>query len=90
MPRAVFVTLRSGRELRGCIGTTVPLRPLGHAVAHAAWSAAFQDPRFDPVRGDELDRLRIEISVLGPLRPVQAAAEIVPGRDGVALASGGA
>jgi AmmeMemoRadiSam system protein A/AmmeMemoRadiSam system protein B len=87
--RAVFVTLRSAGELRGCIGTVMALRPLAEAVVHAAWSAAFDDPRFAPLAPRELEQVRIEISVLSPLRPISAPADIVIGRDGVMVEHGG-
>ena len=46
------------------------------------------DPRFDALERKELDRVRIEISVLSPMQPVDDPETIVPGRDGVQLASG--
>lgn len=61
--RGTFVTLWDA-ELRGCIGFPYPIKPLAEAVQEAAVSAALQDPRFPPVRFEELPRLEIEISVL--------------------------
>lgn len=61
--RGVFVTLWS-EGLRGCIGFPYPIKPLAEAVQEAAIGAALQDPRFPPVRSEELPRLEIEISVL--------------------------
>ncbi len=61
--RGVFVTLWEG-ELRGCIGFPYPVKPLAEAVQEAAVSAALQDPRFPPVRLEELTRIELEISVL--------------------------
>lgn len=51
-------------ELRGCIGFPYPIKPLAEAVQEAAISAALQDPRFPPVRAEEMSALEIEISVL--------------------------
>jgi hypothetical protein len=63
----LFVTLRAGSSLRGCIGLTERHEDLATAVRDIACSAAFGDPRFDPVRSDELSDLTIEISLLSPL-----------------------
>lgn len=90
--RATFVTLRhpgaGGYRLRGCIGNMTPRHPLYRSVMANACRAAFSDPRFDPLERHELDRVRIEISVLSPMGPVTDPELIVPGRDGVQLVSG--
>jgi uncharacterized protein len=62
--QGVFVTLTERGELRGCIGTIMPVSPLVEAVASNALSAAFSDPRFEPVEEAELGDLCIEISLL--------------------------
>jgi AmmeMemoRadiSam system protein B/AmmeMemoRadiSam system protein A len=62
--RATFVTLKLDGELRGCVGALVPHRPLAEDVAANASAAAFQDPRFAPLREDELTRAEIEVSLL--------------------------
>jgi len=64
--RGVFVTLTEGEELRGCIGFPLPLFPLAEATVKAALSAAFEDPRFPPLRREELERVLVEVSVLSP------------------------
>jgi AmmeMemoRadiSam system protein A len=65
--RGVFVSLHTrGGRLRGCIGIVEAYEPLGHALARCAASAALQDPRFSPVREEELAELLIEISLLSP------------------------
>ncbi len=91
-PAAVFVTLRGAPdvyepdgELRGCVGRTEPDAPLYLAVQDAAVKAATCDPRFYPVRLDELDALSIEISILSPMRPVERYDEIEIGRDGLMI-----
>lgn len=68
--RGVFVTLWM-EDLRGCIGFPYPIKPLVEAVQEAAVSAALQDPRFPPVRLEELSRIEIEISVLTQPKPIQ-------------------
>ncbi len=88
---ASFVTLRAAGELRGCIGTVDPHRPLGDDVAHNAFAAAYRDLRFDPVTPDLRDRLEVEVSVLSARMPLEAASEAAlaaalrPGVDGVVL-----
>ncbi len=94
-PGASFVTLRLDGELRGCIGTVQPHRPLGLDVAHNARAAAFRDTRFEPLAPQDLPRLAIEVSVLSPREPLPAASEsealerIRPQVDGVYLEFGG-
>lgn len=85
----VFVTLRKRGELRGCVGRIVPTAPLARLTSLMALGAAFNDPRFEQVRADEMKDLDIEVSVLTPLKRVSSAADIVVGRDGVLLRKGG-
>lgn len=87
-PAGVFVTLREGEDLRGCIGVLEAREPLFRAVASAAVSAAFGDPRFPSVTAEELDRLSFEISVLGPFEPVASVDEIVVGVHGLIAREG--
>jgi AmmeMemoRadiSam system protein A len=88
--RGVFVTLRrrDDGDLRGCVGMIEPRFPLMEAVRHAAVAAAFEDPRFPPVRRDELPGLAIHVSVLTPLAPASAA-DVVIGRHGVVIRARG-
>ncbi len=89
--RASFITLQNAGQLRGCMGSLVATRPLIVDVTETACSAAFNDPRFDPVQKTELDALRIEISVLSPLTEIDARSEqmlleaLQPGMDGLVL-----
>ena len=66
--QGVFVTLKKSNQLRGCIGFIEPFFPLYDAIYEAAISAAFKDPRFEPLREDELDFIKIEISLLSELK----------------------
>ncbi len=92
--RASFVTLHKHGQLRGCIGSIIPTRPLALDISHNAFAAAFQDPRFPPVQADELDDLNIEISVLSMPEPLEFTSEtdllekIRPGIDGLILKEG--
>ena len=84
---AVFVSLHLRGELRGCIGSLAAEDPLAEAVAHNAFLAAFEDPRFAPLTPAELPHLEIEISVLSPFEPCDPE-EIVIGRDGLMIRKG--
>ena len=92
--RATFVTLHRRGDLRGCMGTILPHRPLVEDVAHNAYSAAFGDPRFPPLEGHELDGLDLHLSVLSPLEAMAFRSEadllgqIRPGLDGLLLEDG--
>ena len=63
-PGASFVTLHLGGQLRGCIGSLEAHRPLICDIAANAFSAAFRDPRFPPLKDAELDKISLAISVL--------------------------
>jgi hypothetical protein len=88
-PRGAFVTYHLGPQLRGCIGTIRPLRPLGEAVAAMARQAAEDDPRFPPIRQDELEEVDLEVSVLTPLRLLEDTSDVEVGEDGLYLLQDG-
>ena len=87
--QGAFVTLKKNGELRGCIGHTAEDRPLGQVVGAMALQAAFNDRRFRPLNEEELEQVKIEISLLTPLVPVGGVEEIELGRDGVKLIKDG-
>jgi len=64
----VFVTINilhnSEKELRGCIGYPYPTSPLVEAVIDSAINASTQDPRFNPMRLNELDKLFLRSAYL--------------------------
>lgn len=86
-----FVTITVEGQLRGCVGHVLPQKPLYLAIPFLAIRAAREDLRFQPVESCELERLRIEISVLSPLCLLAAcsSAEVLeklqPGKQGVFL-----
>ncbi|HUD71688.1 MAG TPA: AmmeMemoRadiSam system protein A [Dongiaceae bacterium] len=85
----VFVTLHVAGRLRGCIGTLSGTEPLRTAVADCARAAAFEDPRFAPLGKGEVQELTLEISVLGPRRPLADPAALRLGEEGLVVTSGG-
>lgn len=86
----VFVTLRSGERLRGCIGTFHPEGDLLSTIRRIA-AEATHDSRFTgtPLGPRDLAALRIELSLLSPLTPVRDVGEIDIGRHGIHVAVGG-
>jgi uncharacterized protein len=80
--QGVFVTLHVGNRLQGCIGVIEAKEPLGEAIVRCAASAALEDPRFAPMKLEQLGELRIEISLLSPLEPI-APESIEIGRHGL-------
>ncbi len=87
LPGAAFVTLKKNGALRGCVGTVEPAMTLANAVRYGAYSAAFRDGRFSPVEEEELRAIKVEVSVLSPMRPVKAA-DIKPWKHGVLAVAG--
>jgi AmmeMemoRadiSam system protein A len=79
---AVFVTLRSAGELRGCIGHVEAREALWESVRDMAAAAAERDPRFPPVRPEDVPGLEIELSVLSPMTPLRLE-DIVVGTHGL-------
>ena len=93
---AVFVTLTTADgALRGCIGSLEAHRPLHQDVMENAVAAALRDPRFAPVRVDELNALRIEVSLLTQPVPMifsseaHLLAQLRPQQDGLIFAANG-
>jgi hypothetical protein len=90
----VFVTLTQRANLRGCIGSLEGVAPLAQAVADAAYSAAFRDPRFPALMASECTHTRIEISVLSGMESMAVTSRthlletLVPGQDGLVLEDG--
>jgi len=83
----VFVTLKIGEDLRGCIGTLTAEEGIPKTVSRFAREAAFRDPRFPPLTPEEWPSVSLEVSVLTPPRLV-APEEVEPGRHGIILEFG--
>jgi hypothetical protein len=96
--RGVFTSIykfRDGKKvLRGCIGYPLPIKPLYKAVIETAREAAFNDPRFPPLKMSELDEVIFEVSILTPPEridydsPLELPKLIMVGRDGLLLRYG--
>ncbi len=82
--RGCFVTLTKQGELRGCIGFPYPSLPLGEAIAEAAKSAAFSDPRFPQLSKKELPEIKVEISILSLPEKIEPLPENIKiGKEGL-------
>ncbi len=80
---------RSTGRLRGCIGTFEPTRgSLAEEIVQNAVRSCTRDPRFEPVRPDELVELDISVDVLGEPEPVPDPSHLDPSRYGVIVKSG--
>lgn len=94
MKHGVFVTLTKRGDLRGCIGFLEGRETVKEAVRHNALNAAFNDPRFPPLKASELGDVDIEISILSDPEPLDYSgasdllARLRPGVDGVIIRSG--
>ncbi len=69
--RACFVTLTLNGELRGCVGSLEAHQELWKDVQDNAINAAFYDTRFFPLTKEELDKIKIEVSVLSPSERIE-------------------
>ncbi len=90
----VFVTINNSGGLRGCIGYPLPNKELFNALADAAIAAATEDPRFNSVSLDELDKITFEVTVLTPPMEIKVEnasdypSKIKVGRDGLIVKAG--
>jgi AmmeMemoRadiSam system protein A len=87
-PRGAFVTLHVAGELRGCIGTFKPQGSLAETVARMAVSAAREDPRFLPLRRDEIADLAVAVSALSPPVRLDDRLAVKVGRHGLVVRKG--
>ncbi len=87
----VFVSLYIDGELTGCIGYVEPTMPLWESVVQAARGAAFEDPRFPPLKEKQYKKIKMEISVLSKLKeievdkPAEYPSKVEIGKDGLVI-----
>ncbi|HSB49972.1 MAG TPA: TIGR00296 family protein [Nitrosopumilaceae archaeon] len=90
----VFVTLNNPLGLRGCIGYPLPNQKLFNALIEASIAAATEDPRFTPVKIEELYQITFEVTVLTQPKeilvsdPKEYPLKIKVGRDGLIVKRG--
>jgi AmmeMemoRadiSam system protein B/AmmeMemoRadiSam system protein A len=87
-PCGAFVTLNKRGVLRGCIGRFDADEPLYKVVQEMAVASATQDYRFKPVEEGEVRDLKIEISVLTPMRKISSIDEFQLGKHGIYMRKG--
>lgn len=83
----VFVSIYIDGKLRGCIGGFAGEQTLNEMVQRLAASSAC-DRRFKPVQADELDKMKLEISVLSPLKKIKSVDDIKLGKHGIYIKQG--
>ena len=85
----IFVSLKKLGNLRGCIGTFMPVREdIADEIIENAISAATADPRFPPVKVYELDDLTISVDILSVPEEVKDISQFDPKKYGVIVSSG--
>lgn len=84
-----FVTLHERGYLRGCVGRMYSEKTLGETIGEMAFSAAFEDPRFEPLCLSEIAEIEIEITVLGPLHAIVGEKDVVVGKHGLYISAQG-
>ena len=85
----VFVSLHKDGDLRGCIGTIqATRRNIAEEIVENGISASTRDPRFSPVRPEELDALEISVDVLGTPERIRSRDELDVKRYGVIVTKG--
>ena len=86
---SLHITSGAGRSLRGCIGRMTANLPLIETVRLMAREAAFEDPRFPPLKQEELSRCHIEISALSPMSPCSDPRQVKVGVHGLYIKKDG-
>ena len=85
-----FVSIHKEGQLRGCIGTIAATKKniLQEIIGNGV-SAAARDPRFTPIRPEELPLLEITVDVLGDAEEISGPEELDVKRYGVIVEKGG-
>ena len=85
----VFVSLKKGGDLRGCIGTIAPTcKSVAEEIIQNAISACSKDPRFDPVTAGELNSINVSVDVLSEAEAISSKEELDVKRYGVIVTKG--
>lgn len=85
--QALFVSLKRGKDLCGCVGCLEARKPL-YLEARDMAIAACKDSRFRPIAKEELNQIKIEAALLSPLSEISDAADFVLGKQGVVVSKG--
>lgn len=88
-PQGVFVSIIANKQLRGSVGTVLPLQPtVAGEVIHNAVAAAVRDPRFSPLRANELSDLDYVIDLIDQPEPIADQNQLDPTQYGVLVRAG--
>lgn len=85
-----FVSIYSkvGGELRGCMGTILPVyNNLAGEIIANTYEAAFRDPRFKPIEAFELDNLKFSVDILSEPEAIPTKDKLDPIKYGVIVKS---
>lgn len=83
-----FVSIHEHGRLRGCIGTILATKDcIAKEIIDNAISASTRDPRFDPIRKDELDWLEINVDILGEPEDIESKEQLDVKRYGVIVSN---
>lgn len=84
-----FVSIHEHGDLRGCIGTILSTTDsVAEEIIQNAISASTRDPRFYPIRKDELPNLDISVDVLGSPEVIDSPSMLDVKRYGVIVSYG--
>ena len=86
--RGVFITIKKHGDLRGCIGYIEAIKPLHEAVEENTINACSRDYRFPPMIRDEVKEVKLEISVMSPLKVLNKPEDIIIGKHGLVIQKG--
>ncbi len=86
--RGVFVTLKLGKQLKGCIGMIMSDQPLRKTLPDMAMQSAFNDPRFTPLTKEEYTYVHVEVSILTRPQKLEDFDQIEVGKHGLIVSQG--
>jgi len=86
--KGLFVAIYKQGELRGCMGTILPVMPIWQACMENARSTAYKDSRFVPLAIHELDHISYEITLVDTPRPFSDISQLEKGTHGIILTKG--
>lgn len=86
----LFVCIKTGGSLRGCIGTIKPCQPnMAEEIIANATSAATRDSRFEPLNKEELDDITVSVDILSASEKIGGVGELDPKIYGLIVSAGG-
>lgn len=88
--KGVFITIKEKGALRGCLGSAKGLtRNVANEIVTNAMKAATEDPRFNPIKKEDLDFITIHVSVITNLMEVKSVTDLNPEVYGLVVENDG-